>query len=44
MSAADTNVLIRILTEDDANQSRTAKEFLQRQEVVFIPKTVLLRS
>jgi len=42
MTALDTNVLIRVLTNDDAEQSRTAAAFIRRQERVYILKTVAL--
>jgi predicted nucleic-acid-binding protein len=44
MIALDTNILIRILTRDDADQSRRAATFVRRQDRVFILKTVLLET
>lgn len=41
MLAVDTNVLVRIITEDDAEQSPKAKA-LAAENAVFISKTVLL--
>lgn len=41
MLAVDTNVLVRIVTEDDAEQSPKAKRLVAENEV-FISKTVLL--
>jgi predicted nucleic-acid-binding protein len=42
MTALDTNVLVRIITNDDRAQAARAANFLREQEQVFIPKTVLL--
>jgi predicted nucleic-acid-binding protein len=42
MTAVDTNVLIRILTNDDANQSQLATALLRERNRVYILKTVLL--
>ncbi|MGO9267446.1 MAG: type II toxin-antitoxin system VapC family toxin [Candidatus Binataceae bacterium] len=42
MTALDTNVLVRIITNDDNAQAARAAAFLRVQERVFIPKTVLL--
>jgi predicted nucleic-acid-binding protein len=42
MIAVDTNVLVRIVTNDDRHQTSLALELLLRQDRVFIPKTVLL--
>jgi predicted nucleic-acid-binding protein len=39
--AADTNVLVRATTEDDARQSRVAKDILARAEVVALTLTAL---
>jgi predicted nucleic-acid-binding protein len=41
MIAADTNILVRIVTNDDTVQARLAARTLRR-EAVFVPKTVLL--
>lgn len=41
MLAVDTNVLVRIVTEDDAEQSPKARRLVAENEV-FISKTVLL--
>ena len=43
MLAADTNVLIRFLVNDDASQSARAKAFLS-SETVWVSKTVLLET
>ena len=43
MHAVDTNVLVRLLTNDDADQSRRAAA-LFKKESIFIPKTVLLET
>lgn len=42
MTAVDTNVLIRIITNDDKSQAARAAAFLQKQDHVFLAKTVLL--
>jgi predicted nucleic-acid-binding protein len=42
MTAPDTNVLVRILTNDDADQSQRATAFMRSQERVYLLKTVLL--
>jgi len=42
MTALDTNVLVRIITNDDRLQAARAAKFLREQESVFVPKTVLL--
>ncbi len=42
MTAVDTNVLVRIVVNDDPAQSARAAEFLRRQNRVFLAKTVLL--
>lgn len=41
MIAIDTNILVRIVTNDDPKQAQRAVDLLQ-QQVVFIAKTVLL--
>lgn len=43
MHAVDTNVLVRLLTEDDADQAKRAVA-LFKKEAIFIPKTVLLET
>ena len=43
MHAVDTNVLVRLLTGDDANQTKRAAA-LFKKETIFIPKTVLLET
>jgi predicted nucleic-acid-binding protein len=42
MIATDTNVLVRIVTNDDSHQTSLALNLLLRQDRVFIPKTVFL--
>lgn len=42
MTAVDTNVLIRIITNDDKSQAARSAAFLQKQDRVFLAKTVLL--
>ena len=43
MVAVDTNVLVRLLTGDDAGQSKRAAA-LFKKETILIPKTVLLET
>lgn len=43
MHAVDTNVLVRLLTGDDADQTKRAAA-LFKKETIFIPKTVLLET
>jgi predicted nucleic-acid-binding protein len=43
MHAVDTNVLVRLLTADDADQTKRATA-LFRKEAIFIAKTVLLET
>jgi predicted nucleic-acid-binding protein len=43
MHAVDTNVLVRLLTGDDAEQTKRAAA-LFKKEAIFIPKTVLLET
>ena len=43
MHAVDTNVLVRLLTGDDAAQAKRATA-LFKAESIFIPKTVLLET
>ena len=43
MRAADTNLLIRLLTQDDPRQFPIAREFFAVNEV-FVPVTVLLEA
>ena len=42
MVALDTNILVRVLTNDDAIQSQTAAAFIRGQDRVLVLKTVLL--
>jgi predicted nucleic-acid-binding protein len=42
MTAVDTNVLLRIVTNDDKSQAARAAAFLQKQDRVYLAKTVLL--
>ena len=42
MTALDTNVLVRIITNDDRAQATRAARFLREEDRVFISKTVLL--
>ena len=43
MIAVDTNLLVRILTNDDPSQARRAVKILKSDEI-YIPKTVLLET
>mgnify|MGYP001601544232 CR=1 FL=1 len=43
MIAVDTNVIVRLLTGDDAKQSARAKALFEREEIL-LPKTVLLET
>ena len=43
MIAVDTNLLVRILTNDDPMQARRAVKILKSDDI-FIPKTVLLET
>ena len=43
MIAVDTNLLVRILTNDDPIQARRAVKILKNDDI-FIPKTVLLET
>lgn len=43
MHAVDTNVLVRLLTGDDADQTKRVAA-LFKKETVYIPKTVLLET
>jgi predicted nucleic-acid-binding protein len=41
--AVDTNVIVRLLTADDPDQTRQARRLFET-EAVFLPKTVLLEA
>ncbi len=43
MHAVDTNVIVRFLTRDDANQARRALALLLSREI-WVPKTVILET
>jgi len=43
MIAVDTNLLVRLLTEDDPGQARCAAKVMSSDEI-FIPKTVILET
>ena len=43
MIAVDTNILVRLLTNDDSIQARRAVKIL-KSDNIFIPKTVLLET
>jgi predicted nucleic-acid-binding protein len=40
--AIDTNVLVRLVTEDDEHQARRARALIDVQDRVLVPRTVLL--
>ena len=42
MTVVDTNILVRILTNDDEDQARRATMFMRHQERIYLLKTVLL--
>jgi predicted nucleic-acid-binding protein len=42
MIAVDTNVLVRVITNDNTDQARLAMRLLSRQNSVFVSKTVVL--
>ena len=42
MIAVDTNVLVRYLTNDDADQARKAAKLLAGADAILVPHTVLL--
>lgn len=42
MSAADTNIWVRYLTNDDTAQAQRAMELLSKEQDLFLPKTVIL--
>ncbi|OQX19031.1 MAG: hypothetical protein BWK80_37380 [Desulfobacteraceae bacterium IS3] len=43
MIAVDTNIIVRLLTNDDVSQARRAAEIIRNNEV-FVTKTVLLET
>jgi predicted nucleic-acid-binding protein len=43
MIAVDTNVMVRLLTEDDPDQAKRAAKLFGENEI-FIPKTVMLET
>lgn len=43
MIAADTNVVVRVLTNDDPDQARREEDLLAREQV-FLSRTVILES
>ncbi len=44
MIALDTNVVVRIVTEDDPEQTEEARELVQQADWLWLPKTVLLET
>ena len=43
MIAADTNVIVRLLTDDEPRQTAQARRLFET-ETIFLPKTVLLEA
>lgn len=43
MIAADTNVIVRLLTDDEPRQAQQARRMFET-ETIFLPKTVLLEA
>ncbi len=44
MIAIDTNVVVRIVTQDDPEQAEAAREVVQAADRLWLPKTVLLET
>jgi predicted nucleic-acid-binding protein len=44
MIVADTNILVRYLTNDEPRQARLAADLLDSSELIWLPKTVLLET
>jgi|SRR5579871_416934 len=44
MTTVDTNVLLRIIVGDDERQAARASACLDKQDQIFVPKTVLLEA
>ena len=44
MIAVDTNVVVRLLTQDDAAQYRQSVKLFQTKDMIFIPTTVILET
>lgn len=44
MTALDTNILVRVLTDDDPAQVRAARELLVSDNQFVVPRTVLLET
>ena len=44
MTALDTNVLVRVLTDDDPEQVEAARELLASDDTFWVPVTVLLET
>ncbi len=44
MPAVDTNVLVRLLTGDDARQASAAESFVERNGPVWVPLVVLVET
>ena len=44
MIAIDTNVVVRIVTQDDPEQAEEARELVEQADRLWLPKTVLLET
>lgn len=44
MIAVDTNVIVRLLTQDDEQQYNSSLKLFQEKDNVFIPDTVILEA
>ena len=44
MIAVDTNLLVRLLTQDDAQQAQRTARLIKHETQVFVGKTVLLET
>ena len=44
MIAVDTNLLVRLFTQDDAQQAQRTAKLIKREAQVFVGKTVLLET
>ncbi len=44
MIAIDTNVVVRIVTQDDPEQAKAARKLVEQADRLWLPKTVLLET
>ncbi|MGB2925935.1 MAG: type II toxin-antitoxin system VapC family toxin [Limnothrix sp.] len=44
MIAVDTNILVRLLTQDDLDQYQKSMQLFRNEELIFIPDTVILET